>query len=189
MNRVMRRATLDRLRQFAALALFAGALAAPQSTAFAAVDRQQQVKAGYLYNFARFTTWPASKFASPGDAILLCVLENDPLTAALDESLRGKSIDARPLLVRQVQRAEDMRACHVAYLGVLAGERLDAALDSLAGSGVLTIYENGSRRVGGAIHLFVEERRLRFEINKGTAQRERLELSSRLLGVAAAVLE
>jgi len=80
-----------------------------------------------------------------------------------------------------------MRDCHVAYLGGIDPARLSAALDALAGASVLTVYEGADTLRGGAIRFFLEDRKVRFEINLGLARREHLELSSHLLNVARVV--
>lgn len=170
----------------AAALLCTAALALPVRSALAQVDRVQQVKAAYLYNFARFTTWPASKAPAAGEPIRFCVLESDPLAPAMAEALQGKTIDAQPLVLRRVQKIAEMRDCHLAYLGAIDPARLATALDELSGSGALTVYEGPDTR-DGAIRLFVEDRKLRFEINTRVTRREHLELSSHLLSVARLV--
>ncbi|HVT35165.1 MAG TPA: YfiR family protein, partial [Nevskiaceae bacterium] len=74
-----------------------------------------------------------------------------------------------------------------AYLGAADAALQARVLRSLAGSGVLTVYDAAERRPGGAIRMFVEDQRMRFEVNTAVVEREHLELSSRLLGVAQLV--
>ncbi len=162
------------------------ALCAMPVRAATEVDRVQQIKAAYLYNFARFVTWPAEKLG-PDKAIEFCILDRDPLMPALDELLQGKTIDTQRVVVRHVQRVEDMRACHVAYLGGVDAAHIASALDALAGASVLTVYEGADTQHAGAIRFFLEDRKVRFEINLGLARREHLELSSHLLNVARVV--
>jgi len=173
------------LGRIAAIAAVLAILAAPARAA-TEVDRVQQIKAAYLYNFARFVSWPPEKLGAD-KAIEFCILDRDPLVAALDEVLAGKSIDTQRVVVRHVQRVEDMRTCHVAYLGGVDAPHLGAALDALAGASVLTVYEGSEKQADGAIRFFLEDRKVRFEINLGLARREHLELSSHLLNVARVV--
>jgi hypothetical protein len=156
------------------------ALAQPQAD----INREQQVKAAYLYNFARFTTWPASKFASADEPIRFCALEGDPLLPAMAETLQGKSIDGHPAAVSPVRDASAMRACHVGYLPQRPRAQLAQELEGLSGGGVLTVHEADAAIRAGIVRLFIEDNRLRFEINVAAAERERIALSSRLLSVA-----
>lgn len=176
------------LCRYLAVALAAATLAAPARAA-SEVDRVQQIKAAYLYNFARFVTWPPQKVKGADQPIEFCILDHDPLAPALDEVLAGKSIDTQPVTVHHVSRVEDMRSCQVAYLGAVDAAHLPAALDTLAGASVLSVYEGTDTLAGGAIRFFLEDRKVRFEINLGLARREHLELSAHLLNVARVVQE
>ncbi|HVT34148.1 MAG TPA: YfiR family protein, partial [Nevskiaceae bacterium] len=60
---------------------------------------EQQVRAAFLYNFARFTSWPVERVADSAP-IVFCTLEHEPLGAALASTLAGKSIDQHLLQVR-----------------------------------------------------------------------------------------
>jgi len=153
------------------------------------INREQQVKAAYLYNFARFTTWPSSKLPGEKAPIMFCVLADDPIAPAMDETLQGKEIDAHPVLVSKVHAPEEMRHCHVAYLGAAPPAQLALALQSLDGSSLLTVYDAETGQHDGMIRFVIEEHRLRFEINVAAAEREHVQLSSRLLGVARVVRE
>lgn len=150
---------------------------------------EYRVKAAFLYNFAKFVSWPARKLPGSDDPIRFCILASDPLVPALQDALNGKSIDQHPLLLQLVPRSEDMRACDVAYLGAVDTAKLPAVLTALAGSGALTVYEGEHTQSAGVVRFYLDERKVRFEINTAAAEREGLTLSSRLLGVASVVRE
>jgi hypothetical protein len=150
---------------------------------------EQRVKSAFLFNFARFVSWPPGKLGAGASSIVFCLLERDAMAPALEDALTGKSIDEHPLVLRRVGRAEDFRGCHVAYLGAVDPARLPAALASLDGTGVLTVYEADGPQHDGVVRFYLDERKVRFEINEAAAQREGLQLSSRLLGVASVVRE
>ncbi|HZR35948.1 MAG TPA: YfiR family protein [Nevskia sp.] len=144
-----------------------------------------RVKSAFLFNFAKFVSWPPPKLQGASDPILYCVLDREPLAGALQEALSGKSVDNHPLLLRRVARAEEMRDCHIAYLGAADGGRLPA----LAGSSVLTVYDGDAPLRAGIVRFYLDERKVRFEINAAGAEREGLQVSSRLLGVASVIRE
>ena len=164
--------------------LLCGALWLGAAGAAAAEVLEYQVKAAFLYNFAKFVNWPPAKAPLAAGPIVFCLFERDPLADTLEQSLQGKTIDTHALAVRRLTRVEDMRSCHVAYLGTMDGGRVAAALDALSGSGVLTVYEGDETRRAGLVRFFLEDHRVRFEINTAATEREHLEVSSRLLGVA-----
>ncbi len=174
------------MRKLLAGLLIAATCAAPAS-ARAEINREQQVKAAYLYNFARFATWPAAKFSSDTQPIRFCVLEGEPLEPAIREALADKSVNLHPAQVVTLRQVELMRDCHVAYFGREAESRIAAGLQSLAGSAVLTVHESAGPHTVGIIRLFVADARLRFEVNVAAAEREHVVLSAHLLNVAKAV--
>ena len=68
---------------------------------------ESQVKAVYLLNFARFTTWPAG--TSGPDVFAVCVLGSDPFGPILDTTLAGETVDGKPTVVRRIARCRGRR--------------------------------------------------------------------------------
>lgn len=150
---------------------------------------EQRVKSAFLFNFSKFVSWPAGKLAGATSPILFCALERDPIVPALDMTLADKTIDGHPLQLRRVGRAEELRGCHIAYLGAPDGARLPAMLAALAGNGVLSVYDGDAPQSGGVVRFYLDDRKVRFEVNEAAAEREGLQISSRLLSVASVVRE
>lgn len=169
-----------------ALLLLFGSVAAP---ARADDTLEQRVKAAFLFNFAKFVSWPAAKLPGAADPILFCVLERDPIASTLEATLAGKSIDRHPLLLRRVGRPEELRGCQIAYLGGIDPSRTPVAFETMAGESVLSVYDAEVAQAGGIVRFYLDERRVHFEINETAALREGLQVSSRLLGVARVIRE
>lgn len=150
---------------------------------------EQRVKAAFLFNFAKFVSWPAAKLPGAADPILFCVLERDPLGSTLEATLAGKTIDRHPLLMRRVSRPEELRDCQIAYLGAVDVSRAPAPFEMMAGGSVLTVYDADAAQAGGIVRFYLDERKVHFEINEAAAAREGLQVSSRLLGVARVIRE
>lgn len=144
------------------------------------------VKAGFIYNFAKFTDWPAGSLPSAA-ALQLCLVGPDPqgtLAAAFD----GKAVQGRSLLVRRVQRLEELRGCQIVYLGDVDERRQTEVLRLLRGQPVLSIGDGeGFAELGGTIGLVLVGDRLQFEVNVETAQAAGLKISSQLLRLARAL--
>ena len=62
-----------------------------------------QVKAAYLYYFSTFVDWPAEAFAQTGNELVIGVLGEDPFGGILDDTLRGKSVNNRRIVVRRLR--------------------------------------------------------------------------------------
>lgn len=144
-----------------------------------------QVKAAFLFNFVKFATWPATKFSTSSDPIILCVLEPDPFGAILDITLKNKSVNDRKLVLRRSTRATDLRNCHLVYLGASDSSTLSAELRQLSGNSILLVHDNPETLPGGGIRFLVADRKIRFEVNLAAIERESLQLSSKLLALSS----
>jgi len=72
---------------------------------------EYQVKAAYLYNFVKFVEWPAG--AADG-TLTICTAGRNPFGSALDDIVRGESIDGRAIAARVV--AAPQAGCHVLFV-------------------------------------------------------------------------
>ena len=146
-----------------------------------------KLKAAFVYNFARLTTWPATAFSGPATPLEACILEHDPVAPALQEAFAGKAVEGRPLAVRRLAGAAGWENCHIAYLGAVPPELARDVLRALAGRSVLTVHEQGAAHPDGVIRLFLADRKLRFEVNQPAAERAQLRLNARLMALAIVV--
>jgi hypothetical protein len=150
---------------------------------------EYQVKAAFLYNFARFIEWPAELFKEETLPLVVGVLGEDPFGSALDQSLNGKSINGRPLTIKRLKWGQNLRECQLLFISASEKKRLAQILDSLKGAGVVTISDlNNFCPQGGMIGFILEENKVRFVINLGVAEQARLRISSKLLKLAKEVL-
>jgi hypothetical protein len=150
--------------------------------------QEYEVKATYLYNFARFVQWPSSSAAAKSDSFAICVLGEDPFGRALDTIVAGESIDGKAALAKRVSKPQDAVSCRVLYISSSEDSRLKEVLAALDKSGVLTVSDipQFSRR-GGMIQFVLDGDNVRFEVNRTIAENAGLTLSSELLKVAVTV--
>jgi YfiR/HmsC-like len=158
-------------------------------SADAQASLEYEVKAAFLLNFAKFVEWPANAFSSPNSPLAICILGKDPFGRALDEIVRGERIGGHPAIVRRMAEAGvAAKTCQIAFIA--AGVRNVPAILRAFGPGVLTVGEQENFLVdGGVIRFAIENRRVRFDINRTAAQGAGLRLSSQLLMVARSIEE
>jgi len=173
------------------LALLAGLLLAGLSSipgAQAQAPSERQVKAAFLYNFAKFVEWPPDRFADPQDPLVLCVTGEDPFGTVLDGIVLGKTANGHPLALRRLRREQEARGCQILFVSASERKRLRPLLESLKGTSILTVGESdGFAQQGVMINFILEENRVHFEINVDAAERAGLKISSRLLSLAKVV--
>ncbi|MCC7113320.1 MAG: YfiR family protein [Burkholderiales bacterium] len=165
----------------ALVALFA--LVASDTPVSAQEAPEFRLKAAFLYNFAQFTEWPADV----GPTLHLCVHGADPFGAELD-ALHGKAVGERAIAVTRRLPADGLRGCQVVFVANNAIAQLPRVLETLRGAPVLVVADGaGAAKRGATLALAVTDGRIAFEANLDAARSARLQLSSRLLRLAAEV--
>jgi hypothetical protein len=168
----------------ALLALAAALPARPQ----AAPSVEYQVKAAFLFNFAKFIEWPQDAFANEKTPINLCVFRHDPFGGALEEVIREKAINNRGLLAERINDLSELKACQLVFVSGREEKQLPEILNSLKKTSALVVGESADfAENGGAVQFFLENNKLRFAINVDAIQRARLQASSKLLALARIV--
>jgi hypothetical protein len=163
----------------------AGALAVlcQASPAHADTLAEYRVKAGFLYNFATFTEWPADV----GDTLNLCVYGPDPFGEELDR-LQRRSVGGRSLTVGRVSSVDGLGSCHIVFIARPVIDNLMRVLDNLGGRPVLTVADSpGAMRQGVVLNMGTRQNKVTFEANLAAARANRLNLSSKLLQLATEV--
>jgi hypothetical protein len=151
------------------------------------VDLEYQVKAAFLFNFAKFVEWPPDAFPDPATPVAICVLGEDPFGQGLDAVVEGETLNGRRLVVRRLRDLLQTRDCHVLFVS-RSEKELPALMAGLRSGGVLTVGEGDDfLEQGGMIRFVLEQNRVRFDINLDAAERGRLKLSSKLLRLARSV--
>jgi len=144
-----------------------------------------QVKAAFLYNFAKFVEWPPGAFAAAPAVITLGILEREPLAAAV-EALQGKEVQGRKLVVKRCRNPEELKKCQIFFASAAEKPGLVEIMGTLKGLPILTVTDevNDFARLGGIINLTRLDDKIRFHIDVNNAERCGLKISSQLLKLA-----
>jgi hypothetical protein len=149
---------------------------------------EYRVKAAFLFNFAKFVTWPAESFAGPNDPLAICVAGHGRFGHGLEDLVRGKAIEGRGLTVRPISSVGEAASCHILFIGLDEEKNWLAGLRKMTKPGMLTVGESSAAGAAGVmINFSLEDNKIRFEIDAATADRESLHISSRLLSLARVV--
>ena len=151
---------------------------------------EYQIKAAFLYNFTKFVEW--SSEASPGenDPLVICIVGENPFGDNLNSFIKDKTINGHKLVVRQLEPAQDLKGCQIAFISSAARNQLRSIFQNANHAGVLTVGETeGFAAQGGVIDFIREEKKVHFEINVDAAQRTKLKISSKLISLARIVKE
>jgi hypothetical protein len=151
--------------------------------AVAAQSLEWAVKAQYLFKLPPFVDWPDGAFASPDDPFRLCIVGGDPFGGLLDEASQGQSAEKHPIALVRLKAVSPGDHCQMMYV---SGDPQFVAqsLAAVSGTPVLTVTDaqNGEK---GIVNFVIEQDRVHFEIDQEAALKNHLNISSKLLGIAA----
>ena len=182
-NRLMKARTINLLVFIVILALLTAQNSYSEQTAYS----EYQIKAAYLYNFAKFVEWPAEVLADPSLPLSICIFGKDPFGDALD-TIRDKIVKGRKLVIRQYSGIEDLKECHIIFISPSEKKNLAGILEKIKDMHMLTVSDmEGFADRGGMITLNKAENKIRLEINLDAAQQSGLKVSSKLLKLATII--
>ena len=151
---------------------------------------EYRIKAAYLYYFTTFVAWPPETFARSGEALVVGILGEDPFGAILDDTLRGKTVDNRRVVVKRFGNIREARDSHILFISASERDRLASILKALEGAAVLTVGEiDHFASRGGQIAFRMEDKKVRFDINVTAVERARLKISAQLMKLGRIVEE
>lgn len=146
------------------------------------------IKAGFIFNFAKFVEWPSNAFAQPDSPIVIGIMGTDPFGTIIDQIVRDKKIGARGFVVKRLKWGadlKDLKECKILFVGASERAHLDELIQIVRGLPILTVGETpGFAERGGVIRFVLEDNRVRFEVNVEAARQADLMISSRLLTLA-----
>jgi hypothetical protein len=155
---------------------------------------EYKIKAGYLYNFTKFVTWPADNSAT----FNLCILGEDPFGELIDP-IEQRSAFGRPIKLFRfdsldaLKRANNELHCHIIFVGSSIG----SVRNNIIGNGALVIRDidktltvgegNDFAMQGGMIGFVNREGKIKLQINLKRIKQSALKVSAKLLEVAEIV--
>jgi len=143
--------------------------------------QEYQLKAAFLYNFAKFITWPSNAFPTANAPLTIGILGEDPFKELLSDVLLDKTVGGRQLAIKHFKAGDVVEGCQLLFISRSEKERAASTLASLQGKSILTVSEfDHFANQGGMINLIVVDKSVRFEINPETAEKARLKISSKL---------
>jgi len=171
-------------RLTAASAVATLALALP---AWAQPMAEPAIRAAFLYNFAKFTQWPADSLPA-GAPMTLCVMGDGAVAGTLKQLAAGHPIDGHDVRVVAMTADGALRSCQILYVAGNDPQRDSDILGPLRAAPVLTVGDTPRFAVaGGVARVFVDNGRMRFAVNMDAMQRTRLHISSKVLALGLVV--
>jgi hypothetical protein len=144
---------------------------------------EYKIKAGYLYNFTKFITWPEDK----AQTFNLCILGNDPFVELIDP-IEQRTVAGRPIKVFRFNSPGNMDHnphCHIIFISSSIKET-QAVTRNFDTTLVVGESEEFIEH-GGMIGFVNKQGKIKLQINLQTITQSGLKVSAKLLEVADVV--
>lgn len=174
--------------RLAVVALICVVLVSLNSTSALSAPSEYELKAAFLFNFANYVEWPPRVAADTGDTFVIGVYGDDPFGSVLDQTVSGKAVNGRRVEIKRFSSVRDLKPCHILFISSSENGRTGRILNATKDWHVLTVGETDRfARNGGIIGFFLDNKKVRFEINPDEAHKARMTISSKLLKLARVV--
>lgn len=147
---------------------------------------EYQVKAAYLYNFAKSAEWPERSLGAAAPLVIGVFGGEDDFVDILKKTVAGRSIRSHPVVISRVNSDQQAKTCHVLFFRSAVGhKRTQSMAAALVGAGVLLVGEDSEfLRQGGMINLVPVDGKIRIEVDTVALDGAGIHLSSELLAFA-----
>ncbi len=163
-------------------------LLAAAAPAVAEAPDPSALKADMLVSMAKFVQWPDAIMTQNRGQLVVAVLGEDDLAAAIASVMSTRSVNGKPVFVRFARRAQDVRGCQIVYIASSELGRAAEVEELLRGTPTLVLADaEGFAAHGGMVNFSGSPPNVRFEICLVRAQQAGLRISSRLLALARVV--
>jgi hypothetical protein len=149
-------------------------------------DTNSKIKAAFLYSFTRYFEWPTSKNTS----FVIAIHGDSPnLMAELNKMASTKTVGGQKLEIQHLKDVNGTGTPNILFILPDKSNFLADAVSKYKGKGTLIITEKpGLAKVGAAINFIIEENKQKFELNKNSATKAGLKVSSSLESLAASII-
>lgn len=148
---------------------------------------EYEIKAAYIFNFAKFIEWPPSKLNN--DTIVLGIYMEDPFGIVLEKTMVGRKANNKNWKIIRTNNKNDLEKCHIVFFTEIQKYELTKLLNSLNNKPILTIGDEiiDFCELGGTINFTPQFSEYQFEINNDVAKLNNIRISHKLLSLAKVV--
>jgi len=146
---------------------------------------EYQIKAAFLFNFAKFVEWPPAAFPDANSPIVIGVLGKNVFGTDLETTIRNKTVNNRPFRFETLDSVAQATNCHILFVSPSEKDNFPAIIAALHNASILTVSETDPFiKAGGMINFTIQDNKVRFQIDDEAAKKAGLKISSKLLTLA-----
>jgi hypothetical protein len=152
----------------------------------AAVASEAELKSVLLFHLSHYVEWPAG---TNTQEFVIGILGPDPFGTALDQVVKGNSVNGRSIRVMRLTQAGQAKDCAIVYVSAQSRDSLRRLFDVTKNSPTLVVGETGEFMDRGGMIRFRQtpERKIRLQVNLTRVRERGLNVSAQLLRVSDVV--
>src|SRR2546423_112249 len=123
---------IHRAALFLMLAVLASASPLVGRAQEATAPSEYELKAAFLYNFAKFVEWPSTAFPDAAAPFIIGLIGGDPFGEALETTVKNKSINGHAFLIKKIRSFSELPSCHILFISSSERRRLTEILKAVS---------------------------------------------------------
>lgn len=140
------------------------------------------IKAAYIERITRFVEWPQRDQSHDTTVFVIGVFGDRDFLKILKESLKNKTIKGKIVEILELKNLTHIELCDICYITGIDDVDITQLVTSAIKSGVLIMAEKkGYGEKGIHLNFYIEENKLKFEINKSSVDTGKFRISSMLM--------
>ena len=180
--RTVARAPQRRLTRWIGL-LLAGCGFCLAFTHTASAQSEDGIKAAFIYNFAKFTNWPAKAFADANAPINVGFVAADSMADLFEKNVTGKNANGRDFAVKRLSGSAGAESCQIVYIG--DGQQAAAVIAAAKGKPILTVGNSDAfAGAGGMVNFIKDGAKIKFDLDLGATSSAELKLDEKIRQLA-----
>lgn len=152
------------------------------------VGQVAKYKAVFTLNFIRYIGWPDD--VREGDFVI-GVVDAGGIANRIEKQSGGKKFGFQDVVVEEYNSIDDIdKDCQVLYVSDKANfsRNADAIFQKVGDKSLIVTESEGATERGAMINFVIRDETLKFEIHKGNASENGLQISSRLENMNSAIV-
>lgn len=153
-------------------------------------SRVTAIKAAFLYNMVKYIGWPADFDPDPKDALTIGVFGDSPIEPYLRKIARTKKVKNKRIEFRKITKAEDAADLNLLFIPSFVSDEAHREIAKVvAGTPTVVCGENMSKTSSYCVTFFIENNKVRFQIDLQKVELAQVNFSSKLLDLGRLVRE
>ncbi len=146
----------------------------------------ENVMAVYIYNFTKFLEWPNNKTEN----FNIYILGNSNLTEPLEVIAEKEKIFDKKIIISEIADLKNITSGCILFVDPKFQNRSNEITELSTQKNILTVsnFENAVEK-GMCINFVLDDKKLKFEINRKALENAGIKANSKLLSLAAKVVD